>query len=316
MTGCCKKVVLSLTLVAFSFLATAAGARTTVWTFGIAFNPATIGPGSSSQLIFTIENRSGTTGTGVAFTDPLPTGVVIAPVTGATSECGGTLSAPAGGSSIDFSGGVVPGNSTCNLYVNVTSSVSGPHTNNCGILTSANLGTSLDPTAVLTVATDHPGISKSFSPPQIVVGQRSTLTLVIDNSANANPVSSFTVTDTFPAGMVVATPSNASNDCGASLTNLGNGFTFFAHTNDTIAAYGTCTLSIDVVANAPGELDNVTADLLSAPTVEVIGGFPHDGFATAALQSLAVTQIPTLNVWALIALAGLLSLSAAWFLKR
>uniref|UniRef100_UPI00356A68F3 DUF7933 domain-containing protein n=1 Tax=Pontiella sp. TaxID=2837462 RepID=UPI00356A68F3 len=47
--------------------------------FSANFSPATIGPGSSSTLTFTIDNSgSAVAATDLAFTDVLPSGVVLA----------------------------------------------------------------------------------------------------------------------------------------------------------------------------------------------------------------------------------------------
>ena len=46
--------------------------------FSKAFAPATIGPGSTTTLTFTITNDGGTPVTDLAFTDPLPSEITIA----------------------------------------------------------------------------------------------------------------------------------------------------------------------------------------------------------------------------------------------
>ena len=178
-------------------------------TFNKAFISDTIGPGSISTLTFTITNTEATPVTDLAFTDNLPAGVMIATPASAFSTLGGTLSAPAGGSTIGFSGGILGAGAVGLITVDVTSAEPGTHMNVSGDLTSS-AGNSGPATADLIVDTDRPGFSKSFAPSTVSRGSRSTLTFTIDNSANPASVSYLVFTDNLPAGMVVASPANIS----------------------------------------------------------------------------------------------------------
>ena len=186
--------------------------------FSKAFAPNPIGPGSSTTLTFTIINTSPDTPASLlTFEDVLPGGLSIAAVPGAVTDCGTPiLSAPAGGDTISMSFGGVGAGETCTVTVNVTSSIpgEGPFTNTSGNLTSS-AGNSGPATADLTVDDARPGFSKSFSPSSIPLGATSTLTFEIDNSANSGAVSDLSFADE-PSltDMVVATPANASTDCG------------------------------------------------------------------------------------------------------
>ena len=77
------------------------------------------------------------------------------------NTCGGTVTAPDGGSTISLADGLVGGGAICTISVNVTSSTVGTHTNLTGDLTS-NAGNSGTATADLNVVTTLPGFSKSF----------------------------------------------------------------------------------------------------------------------------------------------------------
>ena len=238
--------------------------------FNKSFSPATIGPGSVSTLQFTIANASSNPVRGLAFTDNLPAGVSIASPANAISTCsGGTLSAPDGGTSISFSNGGVGGSSTCTITVNVTSSVAGTHTNVSGDLTS-DAGNSGVATADLSVATDRPGFSKSFSPSSVAFGGRSTLTLTIDNTANPALAANLSFVDNLPSGLVIANPTNASKTCtGGTLTAVAGSSVisyspaFFG--DATVAAGASCTISVDVIGNTVGQLANITGELSSTP---------------------------------------------------
>jgi hypothetical protein len=93
--------------------------------------------GGSTTLTFTITNLITTEGlTGVAFTDTLPGGLVVATPNGLTSTCGGTTTATEGGSSISLSGGTVPAGGTCTISVNVLAIAAGTQNNTTSTLTS------------------------------------------------------------------------------------------------------------------------------------------------------------------------------------
>lgn len=89
-----------------------------------AFSPNPILAGGTSVLTFTITNSSPTTTlTGVSFTDNLPAApaqMAVANPAGASTNCGGTVTATAGATSISLAGGTVAPSSTCTVTVNVT----------------------------------------------------------------------------------------------------------------------------------------------------------------------------------------------------
>ncbi|MCB0035532.1 MAG: hypothetical protein KDE51_15980, partial [Anaerolineales bacterium] len=172
-------------------------------TFSKTFSPNTIGPGSVSTLMFTITNGEGVPVDQMAFTDVLPAGMTIATPASASSDCGGTVTAPDGGTTITFVEGGVGTGVTCTISVNVTSSTIGTHMNVSGDLTSS-AGNSGPATADLIVTASRPGFSKSFSPAAILLGGRSTLTFTIDNTANPSLTSFTGFTDNLPVGMVIA----------------------------------------------------------------------------------------------------------------
>ncbi|MFB3105021.1 MAG: hypothetical protein ACE1ZA_08840, partial [Pseudomonadales bacterium] len=227
------------------------------------FGPDIIGPGSVSTLTFTIDNSAGGAVTALAFTDALPTDVTIATPASASTDCafgiGGSLDAPDGGDTITFSGGELGAGSSCTITVNVTSSDvgEGPHNNLTGDLTSS-AGKSGTAEADLTVDTTLPGFSKSFAPPSIPLGGKSTLTLTIDNSLNAGFINTF-FTDNLPTGMEVADPSNASTTCSGDVTAIA-GASVISLSFSTLGVT-TCTVTVDVVGTGVGMLDNVTGEL-------------------------------------------------------
>ncbi len=264
------------------------------------FAPDTIGPGSVSTLTFTIDNTANALRDGLGFSDTLPAGMTIADPTNASTTCspngavGPTLSAPAGGATITFSDGGIGAGQTCFVTVDVTSSTAGAATNTSTGLTFNGGGTG-SATDDLTVDATLPGFTKDFSPSSVSVGARSTLTLTIDNTANTSAVPNLDFTDTLPPGMTVASPANASSTCGtptvppvitavpgsSSVTLDANGTVGFP----ALAAFASCTVTVDVVTSAVGSLINSTELLADSTTA---------GKATAALEvtgsDLAITK--------------------------
>ena len=276
-----------------AILATASAAHAQP-TFSKVFTPSTIGPGSVSTITFTITNGSPTPVTAMAFTDVLPANIDIADPANASTTCDlgltGTLTAPDGGGTITLAGAQVGGFLACTITVDVTSSVVGMHTNPA-ITLSTSAGNSMSLAIDLTVATDRPGFTKSFAPSSVSLGGKSTLTLLIDNSANASALSSLVFTDNFPSGLEIADPANASTDCGGPNPQLtavtGTSVVAFESFGilfpgfEVLLAGATCSVVVDVIATSGGMLDNVTGELTS-----------NAGSSGKASDTLEVTVTP------------------------
>jgi hypothetical protein len=98
--------------------------------FTKAFPGTPFATNAPAPLTFTIINNTATPLTGLAFTDNLPAGLVIAPPLFFINNCGGVLNVMANGTSIAFSNGTLPVGNTCTILVNVTSNTPGTYTNN------------------------------------------------------------------------------------------------------------------------------------------------------------------------------------------
>ncbi len=268
----CSAVVLSFSL---------AGTTQAQPTLSKSFNPTTIGPGSVATATFTITNGGGSPVSEIGFIDNLPVvpgPLVIADPANASTTCsfraGGSLVAPDGGSTISLSGVELGADQACVVSVDVTAATQGIHTNPA-ITLNSSAGSSMSQPTDLTVATNLPGFSKSFAPSSIARGDRSTLTFTIDNSLNASRVGNLDFVDNLPAGVVVADPNNAFTDCvsaGAPNSTVtavpgtgtvvldANGSTFVGF--EVLAVGAVCTVTVDVIGNGVGDLDNVTDQLL------------------------------------------------------
>lgn len=254
-------------------------------TFSKDFTEKTIGPGSTSRLRFDIDNTEVFPVEGLEFVDNLPASVTIADPANAATDCGvGLLDAPAGGTTITFTGGELGASSSCFVTVDVTSATPGIHMNVSGDLTSS-FGNSGPAIADLTVDTSLLGFTKAFSPNAIVEGDTSSLTFSIDNTPNANQAVFISFLDNLPPGLVVAAISNASTDCdnlSAPFLTAVPGAGSISLSNASLAASSSCTVVVDVTAESAGSKGNTTEDLVFSP--DFGGTFPLAGRASATLE--------------------------------
>jgi uncharacterized repeat protein (TIGR01451 family) len=231
--------------------------------FAKAFVPSVLAGGITGSLVLTIDNTaSSLAADALDFTDNLPAGVSIATPSNATTSCtGGTLTAMAGTGAITYSGGSVAAASSCIVSVDVFSNVVGMHVNTTGDLTSTSGNSG---TAMATLTVPQPlGFAKAFTPDTVPGGSPSTLTFVLANSS-AYDATSVSLNDNLPAGMVVATPPNASTTCmGGTLTAV-SGSGLVTYSGGTVLASSSCTVTLDVTASAPGAYVNTTGDLTSS----------------------------------------------------
>lgn len=276
-------------------------------TFSKLFAPDTIGPGSSTTLSFTITNPDPDNPiSGMAFVDNLPAGVTIADPANLVHDCGqATLSAPVGGGTITLSDGELGSDSSCTISVDVTSSTVATHTNVSGDFTSS-AGNSGSATDDLFVQADILGFTKAFSPDSVVSGDTSTLTFTIDNSLNGALEFFISFNDNLPAGLVVASPSNASSDCdefGPPTITATPGSSVISFSGGSVAANSSCTFSVDVMAQTAGPKGNTSGEIFfggtetggrASATLDVTRGFlrklfPDDPVAPGGLVTLEFT---------------------------
>jgi hypothetical protein len=96
------------------------------------------GIGNNTTLSFTITNPPANPSplTGLAFTDVLPAGLIVATPNALTSSCGGTVTATAGSNSISLSGGTLAANASCTISLSVSGTAIGALTNTTGAISS------------------------------------------------------------------------------------------------------------------------------------------------------------------------------------
>jgi len=223
--------------------------------------------GGSTTLTFPLGNpnssSSGWTGilTGVAFTDPFPSGLVVSTPSGLTSTCNGVITATAGSSSVSLSSGQLGANASCSITVDVTSTGGGVLTNTTSAVTSAQALPSLTASATVTVADPALSITAAFNSVTMPLYATVPVNFTITNPNGAGVSMSFTVA--LPSGLTLASPNGLTNSCSATLTLTG-GRQAFTIAGGQIPAGQSCTISVNVVGLVLGLQTVTTGQVMSS----------------------------------------------------
>ena len=211
------------------------------------FSPFTIGVNGTSTLTFTITNPNATTAlTNVGFSDPFPSGVVIANPNGVTANCAANDTVAPGSTSTSFTGFTIPAGGTCIFGVNVVGTTAGVKNNVTSNVTSNEGGTGNQASATLLVVAP-PSISKSFLPNKFIPGGTTTVSFSITNPNSSVGLTGVAFTDTLPSGLVVASPNGLTSTCGGTATaNAGSGA--ISLSGGSIASSGNCAVTATVTA--------------------------------------------------------------------
>jgi uncharacterized repeat protein (TIGR01451 family) len=248
-----------------------------------AFGAASIPVGGTTSLTFSITNPNATTALpGVAFTDTLPAGLVVATPNALSNTCGGTATATAGSSSVSLSGGTLPASASCTFALNVTGTTAGVKNNVSGNVSSTQGGTGNTASASITVGA--PSIAKAFGAASIPVGGTTSLTFSITNPNATTALSGVAFTDTLPAGLVVATPNALSNTCGGTATATA-GSSSVSLSGGTLPARASCTFALNVTGTTAGVKNNVSGNVSST----------EGGTGNTASATLTVVAPPTIT---------------------
>ena len=174
-----------------------------------AFGAATTTAGSPFALTVTLTNPNPTLPmNALAVTDPLPSGVTVAPAPDASTTCaGGTVTAAAGAGTVSLSGATLPALATCEIELDVVASAGGSYTNviPAGNATATINGTpvpSTEPAEATISATEPLTASKSValvSGTHAVPGETVEYTISFANpSGSGGPASDVVIIDALP----------------------------------------------------------------------------------------------------------------------
>lgn len=259
-------------------------------TLAKSFSPATVAVGKTATLTFTVTNPNATASlSGVSFSDALPAGLRVAAAPAASaSGCGSASWSPAPlATTLDFgktTAGTIAAAGTCTASVAVEVTAAGLANNVTTAVTSTEGGTNGGPTGIGQASVTGllpPEISKFFSPNPIKPQGVSTLTLTITNPDPSTALSGVAVTDPLPTVgaatlAVAATPNASTTGCGSPTFAPSPGATTLTLTGASLAAGGTCTVTVDVTApsGASGDFVNATGNVshvVNGSTVEGTG---------------------------------------------
>ena len=304
------------------------------------FLPDTVTVNGTVLLSFAIINPNSdpnpnVTLTGLQFTDSLPAGVVVASPNQLSNNCGGTVTADPGASSISLSGGSIGpavqlrpqlkgavrrldpvASGACFISLVVQATTIGVK-NNTSSPASANESGPGAPsnTATLTVipapVVVPPTISKAFGDPLIPVNGSTSLTFNLANPNSTTILINLSLNDPLPAGLVVASPSGFTSTCDG-IINPVPGSSTIAMTGASLSGSASCSLSVNVTATSGGTKINTTNPV----TAMFDDGTGHiqpstGGSASASVQVVLPPSISKAFSPATIAPAGVSTLSFA-----
>jgi len=201
---------------------------------------------------------------------------------GAGSQFGGT-----GTDTMTMRFGALSGGESCTFTatIGITTAPEGSVTSTSGDLFNATTALVSGASASLTVNSPPPDLALAFAANPVDQGVVSTMTFTIDASAVTTALSGVGFTNTLPSGLVISTPANAVSSCGGTLTAVA-GTSSVSLTGGSLAANASCTISLDVVAQAAGAYANTTSALSTnlgdggaASATLTVNAAPPPGFA-------------------------------------
>jgi LPXTG-site transpeptidase (sortase) family protein len=261
------------------------------------FTPLSIEPGGTSRLLVTIFNPNLFELTNAAWTDNLVSiqpGIFIANPANVSNNCGGSVTATPGSTTLSLSGGTVPPQvgstpGSCTVALDVSSVTAGNLINTIpanALHSNGNGGTVTNTTpASATLHVDviqSPTLSKSFTPNTMLVGQVSQLSIRIRNNDLDTALAQTSVTDQLPANVILANPAAPSTtNCGSSaLVTATSGGSSVTLSNATIPANSVCTIRVNVTSTVAGAYTNN----IPAGTLHTQQGVTNGAPASAVLN--------------------------------
>ncbi len=155
------------------------------------------------------------------------------------------------------------------------------------LLAIATYGRSVFTAALNNTGSTPPTFAKAFAPASIISGGTSTLTFTINNTTGTALATALAFTDTLPAGVVIATPANASASCtGGTLTAVA-GTGVISYSGSSVPTLASCQVAVNVTSTAVGMHLNTTGNLTSSSG--------NSGTAAATLTVTPPSTPPTFD---------------------
>lgn len=261
------------------------------------FSPISVNPGQNSTLTVTLTNPGSVPATSTAVTDNLPSGLVVSSVPSVTNTCGGTVTATAGSSSVSLSGGIIPAAvagmpGSCQFTAQVMGSSAGTYVNTIPVsAVSSSQGTNLSSTsATLTVA---PFVAvtgtQSFSIANIHGQGSARLTITLNNS-NSVPLLSVGLTNSLASPLIIASTPAVAATCGGTVTATA-GSSSLSLSGGSIAASGSCTISVDLTATHTTVVDTNVASTIAASNITTLQGITNTSAISGTIRAQSGAQI-------------------------
>jgi uncharacterized repeat protein (TIGR01451 family) len=219
----------------------------------------------TATLTFQISNSNVAASlTGIAFTNALPDGLIVATPNGLTGGCGsGTISASSGGSTISLSDAVIAPMNSCTFSVDVLAITAGTKDNATSAVSSAEAGSGNVASASIDVIAP-PSLAMTFHDPSVLLHSTTSLSFTLSNPAiNRVPLTGVGFLDNLPAGLVIANPNGLSASCGDATVAANPGSSALSISGATLPPNSTCTISLNVIAVAAGTQLNATGAVTS-----------------------------------------------------
>ena len=256
----------------------------------------TVPVGQLLNYTITVPNTGLAASAGTTLTDPIPTGttyvlnstklngIAVADIAGVMPFASSNLI-----NSVGQAAGVIAPSANALIQFQVTVNNNPPAiiTNTAAIdPDGAGIAAPINVSAVNTPLTP-PVASKTFLPVSISAGATSLATITVTN-ANTVGLTVLALSDTLPAGLVIANPSNVSTTCGAGTALATPGGITIGLSGGSVGANGSCTVSASVLAATAGTFINI----VPAGGVSTANAGSNPAQATA---TLTVLQGPSIS---------------------
>ena len=230
------------------------------------FSPTSITVGGTTVLALTLANPATNPGsvTTNKLSDTFPAGLTLKNTTftftpsacGTVTKISGAASA-AGDNNVLFSAASLASGTSCQVQMNVTSSIANNFTNTTGAPTATGpVALTGTPASAALNGTQAPMVTKAFAVGSMASGGNTNLSVTFSNT-NASAVTlTSDFTDTFPTGMFIGTAGNTGT-CGGVTATAGSGS--FTLANGTSIPVGGCTVIVNVTSSTAGTAVNTIA---------------------------------------------------------